>query len=164
MGTNFYVRGHRDSYGGHIGKRSAAGPYCWDCGCTLHSGGESKIHYSAYDDGWLDACPKCGKERQEESLGVSSAGREIGFDKSVPHKKTGVASCCSFSWAVSPERFKEFVGQGWNGTCPSCGGSVEDPDKVIEDEYGTLFTVEEFEQVLEECPVQYTDSVGVEFS
>ena len=53
MGTNFYwiVTGtaavpsdvkvpiEEDSPEVHIGKRSAAGPYCWDCGVTLCEGG-----------------------------------------------------------------------------------------------------------------------------
>lgn len=49
MGTNYYARGYRriadmdPQY--HIGKRSAAGLYCWDCGKTLCKDGESGIHF-----------------------------------------------------------------------------------------------------------------------
>ena len=37
MGTNFYIIDKDQEYseGRHIGKRSAAGWYCWDCGTTL---------------------------------------------------------------------------------------------------------------------------------
>ena len=41
MGTNYYLKGHRgdDNPKYHIGKRSAAGLYCWDCHITLCKGG-----------------------------------------------------------------------------------------------------------------------------
>ena len=33
----------------------------------------------------------------------------------------------------------------------------------IEDEYGHLYSMEEFEKVLEECPVQFTNMICREF-
>jgi hypothetical protein len=35
--------------------------------------------------------------------------------------------------------------------------------KVIEDEYGELYTLAEFRRVLHECPIQYHDNVGAVF-
>lgn len=133
MGTNFYTQ-----TGQHVGKRSAAGMYCWDCGVTLCQG---RVHYG---DPFYDGCPKCGRKRDNEGLGNSSAGRELGFNKSVPLAKTGVRSCSSFSWASEPSSLEGFA--------------------VIEDEYGRRYTKREFQDVLEECPIQFTDSIGVEFS
>jgi len=136
MGTNFYVKGHRhnDDPKYHIGKRSAAGLYCWDCGATLCVGGESRVHYGGP---LYDKCPICGKARIEESLEQSSAGRELGFNKSKPRKKTGVSSCSSFTWARDIGKIQKIV-----------------------DEYGTVYTRAEFEAMLLECPIQFHDSMG----
>ena len=138
MGTNFYAEGI------HIGKRSAAGWYCWDCGVTLCKGGESKVHY---DGGFYDRCPKCGKKPERETLENGAAGRELGFNKNTPAPKTGVKSCASFTWAINPETWRKAVGK-----------------KRIKDEYGRWLCRADFEAVLSECPIQFTDSVGEEFS
>lgn len=133
MGTNFYTLDGR-----HIGKRSAAGRYCWDCGITLCKG---RVHYG---DGFHDACPQCGAAPLKESIETSSAGRELGFNNAPPEAKTGVQSCSSFSWAMEV-------------------GELEG-EPAIEDEYGRQYTAPEFQQVLEECPIRFTDSIGIEFS
>jgi hypothetical protein len=69
MGTNFYTI---DDI--HIGKRSAAGLYCFDCEVTLCKNGEDAIHQGS--SGWYNTCPKCGK---------------VGLD-----------TCTSFTWAIDP--------------------------------------------------------------
>jgi len=139
MGTNFYRKGyiHTDDPRFHIGKRSAAGYYCWDCKVTLCKGGKDRVHY---DDDWYDKCPICGKEPKDEGWN-SSAGRELGFNKTKPKTKTGVASCSSFTWARELGKIRK-----------------------IQDEYGKHFTREEFQEMLLECPIQYHDSMGQEFS
>lgn len=136
MGTNFYLL-----TGEHVGKRSAAGPYCWDCGITLCKGGEVGIHMGRE---WHKKCPICGQEPVEESLENSSSGRELGFNKSKPAKKTGVRSCSSFTWAMlSDKNFKR--------------------KRKIKDEYGRKYTKKEFDNVLEECPIRFYDAIGQEF-
>ncbi|MFH1742389.1 MAG: hypothetical protein ABIH23_25580 [bacterium] len=145
MGTNFYFGDAERFERIHIGKRSAAGLYCWDCGITLCKRGDSGIHTGISK--WHKKCPKCGKEKVEETLDSSSAGRELGFNKTAPGPKVGVASCCSFSWAISTESFDELVER-----------------HVIIDEYLCCYTREEFQAVLSECPVQFFDSIGTEFS
>jgi hypothetical protein len=40
---------------------------------------------------------------------------------------------------------------------------ADDP-YLVENEYGDLFTMAEFEAVLRECPIQYTEHIGVDFS
>lgn len=134
MGTNFY------GYGGkHIGKRSAAGLYCWDCGTTLCVSGNNGVHKD--ESYWYEACPKCGKKPIEENLASGAAGRELGFNKTPFSRGSGVSSCSSFTWAIDPEKFKG-----------------------IKDEYGRKYTREEFDKMLEECPIQYFDMIGEEFS
>ncbi len=152
MGTNFYVKGHCDDDNPkyHIGKRSAAGLYCWDCGITLCVGGEEAIHRGTIisrnpiryrESTWLKSCPKCGKQPEDENMEHSSAGRELGFNKTKPEKKTGVRSCASFTWARPLGKIR-----------------------LIVDEYGREYSIGEFKKVLEECPIQFFGSIGKGFS
>ena len=148
MGTNFYKLSKTRNQDNmdpkyHIGKRSAAGWYCWDCSITLCKDGPSKIHYSEYD--WYDKCPNCGKKPIKENLDEGAVGRELGFNKSEFKRKTGVKSCCSFSWAMPLDGLKK------------C--------KFVKDEYGRKYTIEEFRKmILEECPIIYTNIIGEWFS
>lgn len=138
MGTNYYVAPPCEHRGQHIGKRSAAGPYCWDCGITLSRSG------NPHDgSGMLDTCPRCGQSPTKETLDSSTAGRELGFNKTSPQRKTGVRSCSSFAWAVDPNYLEGVA--------------------TIEDEYGTRLTRAEFLAMLEECPIQDETLIGLEF-
>lgn len=141
MGTNFYEAGHAEREDRHIGKRSAAGRYCWECRVTLCKGGTTGVHYG---EGFYDECPECGGVPLEESLTTGAAGRELGFNCSEPSRKRGVQSCSSFSWAMQPEELANLT--------------------LIEDEYGHIFTLDEFYKVLEECPIQFYDHIGMCFS
>ena len=130
MGCNFY-----DLKGTHIGKRSAAGLYCWDCKKTLCKNGNSAIHTS--DSEWFETCPRCLKTKEDEGWS-SSIGRELGFNKQPFGKKSGVKSCSSFSWAIIPKELRK---------------------RKIKDEYGRKYSFKEFLKVLEECPIQFTNSI-----
>jgi len=133
MGTNFY------SDGKHIGKRSAAGAYCWDCDITLCKGDNEEIHSSNSE--WYTECPICGNKPITENLNESSIGRELGFNKTKPLKKTGVKSCSSFTWACdNNEKLKK-----------------------IKDEYGTIYSLSKFKKMLKECPVMYYNMIGEDF-
>jgi hypothetical protein len=95
MGTNFYMRTNNlENYNDnvrddsndakfsktiHLGKRSAAGPWCFECGITLCKDGINGIHTSKsewYKEGDKYICPNCGKEVK--------------------------TTCCSWIWAVDP--------------------------------------------------------------
>ena len=151
MGCNFYsLRGK------HIGKRSAAGLYCWDCGTTLNKEGNKGVHKGHSDNCkhkgsmvcnclWHSKCPKCGASPKKETVQNSSGGRELGLNKQEFAAKTGVATCSSFSWAIKPEKAKRYL--------------------LIKDEYGRIYTNSQFfDGVLSECPIQYYDFIGREFS
>lgn len=138
MGTNFYTVKDKK----HIGKRSAAGWYCWDCKITLCES-EEMVHTGKGK--WYDACPVCDEKLLIEDLSKSSAGRELGFNKSKPKKKIGVASVSSFSWAMKPNIF-----------------FMEKPEII--DEYDEIMTFKTFMKFLDECPIQYYDSIGETFS
>jgi len=157
MGTNFYFG--KEETGVHIGKRSAAGLYCWDCGVSLcnqskdpwsekYLYGHDAVHYSGSEKGWLNRCPICGKKPTAEPLKNSTGGRELGFNKIKPQRKTGVASCSSFTWAISPKRFVDLM----NSKAP------------LKDEYGAFYTRKDFQAVLSECPIKFYKNVGIDFS
>lgn len=151
MGTNYYflkaISRHEEhpkfKERIHIGKRSAAGSYCWDCDATLCPGGMNHVHSARYKN-WFDACPICGLEPVEETLTESTAGRELGFNDSKPGRKKGVASCSSFTWALSKEDFER-----------------NSHLKII-DEYDR--EIWNFYEILLECPIQFFDLIGKEFS
>lgn len=182
MGTNFYFNGQ------HVGKRSAAGWYCWDCHKTLCADGEEFVHYtklppdkermeeerkhvvacrgglspdgfSCYSENewgrrdvkWHSKCPSCGKRPKEEELSDGAAGRELGFNTSKPKRKKGVASCASFSWAMPK---KKLLGL-------SKKRRLKDS---LKDEYGREYSHQEFLDVLSECPIEFTNLIGQDFS
>jgi len=147
MGTNFYT-----VKGKHIGKRSAAGMYCWDCGKTLCIEGEAFVHYT-YKYGiyleeeevkWFDECPKCGKKKPPRNRWNDAIGRELGFNKEPFAPKTGIKSCSSFTWAMNERKALKY--------------------KYVKDEYGCRFTITEFKEILSECPIQFYNLLGREFS
>jgi len=142
MGTNFYwINRQTDKPKDHIGKRSAAGLYCWDCQTTLCQYGSSQIHSG--NSPWYNSCPICGKTKENETLENNTTGRELGFNKNTPQKKTGVKTCCSFTWTYMKhlEEINKYLGSA---------------EKIIMDEYGTEFTAGDFIDVLDECPIQFT--------
>jgi hypothetical protein len=134
----------------HIGKRSAAGRYCWDCDQTLCSGGKERVHYG---DPFLSKCPSCGKEEAPvDGLKTGPVAVELGFAQPETKRPTGVQGCSSFSWAQDPDRVRKVCG--------------ERPEEVlIVDEYDRRMTCAEFIEMLDSnCPLEYTGSIGVHFS
>jgi hypothetical protein len=145
MGTNFYFdKDHSE----HIGKRSAAGLYCWDCCITLCKGGIEKIHFSENQE-WFDACPCCGKVYEKEGLREgNAAGIELGFSKPVLRRKKGVSSVSSFTWDIHPGLvMKRCLAR-----------------EKVWDEYGQSYSGKRFLTLIKNtCPVQYS-LIGGEFS
>ena len=151
MGTNFYIKTpNTDTH--HIGKRSAAGLYCWNCDLTLCKEGNDKIHLTglaAHDKKWYSKCPNCDAKQLKESLSESSSGRELGFNKSEPKRKSEVASCSSFTWATEPKFYINLI---------------KTKKTLITDEYDREYSIKEFADVLEECPIRFYGSIGTDFS
>ncbi len=145
MGTNYYWKESKqtDSIHDHIGKRSAAGFYCWDCGTTLCQSGDRNIHYSEHEADWLDFCPSCCEKPDKESFVNSSIGAELGFSK-VEGTKKGIKTCCSFTWTIKKHLWKI------QNLCDNVN-----KEKVIINEYQDEFTAEEFLEILKGCPIQY---------
>lgn len=165
MGTNFYWKLpdgattlptgaplpeaiHLDDPAIHIGKRSAAGRYCWDCGVTLCVGGNEAIHSG--ESGFYDRCPRCGKAPGSNETG--SALVELGFAQPEKTRPSGVQGCCSFSWAQDPEIVGPILRE-------------HSDELLIESEYGDVLSCGYFLRMLEcNCPIQFTYSVGHWFS
>lgn len=145
MGTNFYLKKNPVDYMDpevHIGKRSAAGSYCWECRRTLCIEGESKIHYGSP---FSEVCLTCGSKPEKESIDSSSAGLELGFAKPrKPSERTGVKSVSSFTWAMDSVKLRG--------------------KRYVLDEYGRPYTMKRFrEEVLDNCPIQFY-TIGRYFS
>jgi len=139
MGTNFYINTTKRQ---HIGKRSAAGLYCWNCQRTLCKDGNAGIHG---DSDFYDKCPTCGSEYKPEPLEQSSAGVELGFAKTTsPHN--GVTTVASFTWSVKPSKL------------------IGKQTAFIIDEYGRKYTNQQFRDMIERmCPIEFYHSIGLEF-
>lgn len=125
----------------HIGKRSGAGYYCWDCRRTLCKDGESAIHQIHQAFGrWYNKCPECGA-RIKKTVPEDEKG----------NKRTGVSGCCSFNWAQDPKQVKKICRKNLNVL-------------VVANECNEKYTGKEFLALLKnECPIQYTHSIGVHF-
>lgn len=137
-----------EKYSNHIGKRSAAGLWCWDCSLTLCKGGESGIHTSKNSE-WFSCCPRCQKKPTEKDHAMKV---ELGQASPRQELPKGVSSCSSFSWALDKTAFHKWA--------------EENPEVVnIHDEYGREYSAAQFVEMLRlSCPVQKHDSIGVEFS
>lgn len=134
----------------HVGKRSAAGMYCWACDVTLCEGGKDGIHQGEF--GFLKACPECGKEPLKEDWSVGPAGVELGYARPKTERPTDVRGCSSFTWVQDPLKTRDAL----------CKYGSE---PVLEDEYGRELTGPEFLEMLENnCPIEFTDMVGSAFS
>lgn len=162
MGTNFYWKVEaklpsgesidldRDSPMVHIGKRSSAGWYCWDCHVTLCADGEARLHYG--NGGMHDHCPKCGKEPKRTPGMTGPVAVELGFAEPETVRPTGVQGAASFSWAQDPDMVREVC-------------KARPAEAIIEDEYGRALTGAEFlEMLAANCPIEFTHFVGVVFS
>lgn len=174
MGTNFYLTHHafvdgeykldrpceccgrKDAVDDmspvvHVGKRSAAGLYCWDCRMTFCKEGEERVHHSGTF--WYDFCPSCGKEYEQnhDLLKQGAAAIELGFATTEEQVPTGVGTVCSFSWAQPPDKFREFV-------------ETRADQIIVKDEYGRELTGQQFLTMLAcNCPVELTHFVGDHF-
>jgi len=166
MGTNFYwtrvVKFRKDDDPKvHIGKRSAAGLYCWDCGLTMCKLGESRVHGNVvWHDGkrgywrWYEECPKCGQKPACEGLDAGSAAVELGFAEPRKERPMGMRGCSSFTWSQEPDRVREKCLKFRNRFL-----------RVVVDEYGRKMTGWEFVRMLDaNCPIQFTNLIGKEFS
>lgn len=154
MGTNFFWNDGKEIEDNmdpefHIGKRSAAGLYCWDCGVSLCEDGNSSVHSER--SAWHSECPMCGSNPTEEKEG-NPVMVELGFSSPRDSRPRGVRGASSFSWAQEPT----FV--IWK--CEDC------PDEpLVIDEYGKELSGKAFLGMLKNnCPIRFTRFIDTWFS
>lgn len=164
MGCNFYtLKGH------HIGKRWAAGFWCWDCKAevlVIMKDG-SKLTQTEWGNligakGWdgqstsIRECPICHKTR-DISLNkpkFNPAMRELGFDKSEPVKLTGIDGASGFGWCTD----------AGTGLARSKENILKKLKRLrfVEDEYGKRWSVKEFLKSFDQVATE--DESPYEFS
>lgn len=116
----------------HIGKRSMAGFYCYDCGTTLNKEGDRQVHYGSrgYDDPWLDNCPICHSKQGENN----------------------VQGCCSFTWTALGHR--ELL-KALSAPKIVMALKLMGTDKLVENEYREHFAAAEFYKEAMANPIQF---------
>jgi hypothetical protein len=139
--ADYHSHGHPVS--DFIGKRSAAGPYCWRCKRTLHRGGEESVHKGRGADLFYTACPSCGDEMPK--LGVREPGNGIGVELGfAPPRQSrlsiGVRPVSSFTFHLPKALVEDRVARG---------------ESVI-DEYGRTQSGPQFLEMVDfNCPILF---------
>jgi hypothetical protein len=111
----------------HIGKRSAAGLYCYNCNAWLHdpAGCDERPKEER------TSCKYCGTEYKPGMNRATSV--ELGFSQPRPLRpESGVEGTCVFSWANWPDEVYNIARQA----------PAEMP--LVVDEYGRIMTGQEF--------------------
>lgn len=73
----------------HIGKRYAAGRWCWDCKIRIIEG---DIYRCKHIEEWA--------KKSNKAITYNPVMRELGFDKSRPLKHNGIDGASGFIWQV----------------------------------------------------------------
>jgi len=137
VSTNFYwigVVGNEDGIGVHIGKRNAAGVYCFDCG-VAQTKSTQELHTGKGDK--HKRCPGCGMSFDTpldttKSTALLEAGvTPLGYVKN----QSGIGTCSTFTWTALAHKWKirDAVLRGGSGG-----------DKVIRDGLGVEYSYSEF--------------------
>ena len=129
----------------HIGKRSAAGGYCYTCGTTNHRYGTNEIH---------------GKYNGniEQVFGVSeSVSSNEGEGRDWFHYKT--CPCCGkeFSKTTSSFRWTLMIHKKLIQEIADCHQESLREKKIIVDEYDTEYTAKEFLDAVS-SPIEFQDA------
>lgn len=156
MGTNFYLRDEAEEYerGQHLGKRSAAGMYCYACNISLVTGMPGGFdvespHISKKPYGvnrGYEQCPKCGAKPSGNfylpELFMPTQ------EQTEREEMYPVRYSFSFGFALAPEEISLYA-----------------PDTEVVDEYGRVFLMHEFwSDVLAKAVFLFTEHIGQEFS
>lgn len=127
--------------GKHIGKRYAAGIWCWDCKQEARQDIVGAFYF----------CAKCAKRCSLETLSYNPAFRELGFDKTPPRVKTGIDGASGWIWCVDPE-----TGVASSGTTIKLALKKY---RFVKTEYDKKLTIRQFQELFKDIIVETeTDS------
>lgn len=145
MGTNYYVvepekYGLPDWKGGHLGKTSAAGGWCFNC---------NKSARHPHREGSMDCCPWCGNTREERSF---RKGWDALFSSyEAEHgRREGLMACYSFSFDLSPRTIFKLPTMAL--VLPRSGGALAE------------ITMLEFWDIIGRARYWFTNMIGRGFS
>ena len=150
MGTNFYLTSVADELKEkHLGKRSAAGLYCYDCDISLVTGlrGGLNVRSPHYGEGTdYRTCPKC-KTKPSGNL-YNPELFTPRPDEMAREERYVVRYCHSFSFAQARVRIDTYASE------------ID-----VVDEYDRHMTMEELRtEVIAKAVFLFTHHIGQEFS
>ena len=123
MGMNVYTM-----KGIHIGKRHAAGIWCWDC----------RVRASQDQTAMLWYCHKCSRRLEQKTLadtGYNPALRELGFDKGDPKLHHGIDGASAWTWQI---------GEHGLGASIDCVKRALKRFRVVRTEYREVWPIKKF--------------------
>lgn len=122
----------------HIGKRYAAGIWCWDCKVPMFDPHDTSIKGTNYE-----YCRSCGKKRPDyKDMPYNGAMRELGFDKKKPKEHSGIDGASGFIWCIDDH-------YGLGTSKEEILYSLKDIKEVI-DEYGRRMSIKEFHDIFKD--------------
>lgn len=124
MGMNIYTL--KKDGAKHLGKRWAAGVWCWDC----------KIEAKNDFVGNFWFCSKCSQRTSDRTLSFNPAMRELGFDKTRPIKLIGLNGASGWIWCTDSET-------GLSTTIAGIKRKLKGVSKV-RTEYGETWPIKKF--------------------
>ena len=181
MGTNFYYWNLQQEENKHIGKRSAAGMYCFDCNVSLCKEGAEHVHYTYIEMTEKDAFDQYAHmfPNELDDVTIHRAIPKIIRRKVMWHNECPICGTPSPSeeLTISSVGLELGFNKGENPSknkvrsCSSFSWAISpsefsnlSKDVIIRDEYNRQYTLEEFKAMLDEYPIKFTDSIGQEFS
>lgn len=133
MGMNIYTLDGR-----HIGKRYAAGVWCW-----THK--KQCIHEDKEGQTFDWVCPE-GHRVDSTQVGFNPAFRELGFDKSDPTFHQGIDGASGFTWAI---------GAGLGHDRDSVKATIFGRGRrFVKTEYGDKWTIQQFRDMFKDVIIQ----------
>ena len=180
MGTNYYAcdkETKEELY--HIGKRSAAGYFCWDCGVSYTNIAETYTSrlYS------MTAYHRPTEYNETSYLYGNDAVHMTRHDNKLINGEPEILDCCPICGKPKEEEltevnsayaelgFSKQPGKKHNTTCSFSfavspyvlSETMKNENIIIKNEYGEELSKEQFKEVLQDCGLKYFHSVGQEF-
>ena len=136
MGTNFYTLN-----GKHIGKRYAAGIWCWDC--------RRRVSCDRTGQKWI--CAKCSKHSTAKNLSFNPAYLELGFIKTISKRHHTIDGASGFIWCIGE--------LGLGNTIDGIKQRLKRL-KFIKTEYKEKWSIKKFNEMLSKIIIEESEESG----